>query len=165
MATLPVLEKDIDAILASNILSISGHHAWRKGSHKAWARIDIDVAIRDEKIKGITLKGVTLKMVISLSLLDDRRDFSLLWNNVTVRRLDIAGSHNNRHSDSEKWSGKTHKHAWRDACWDRFAYTPTDITETTTHGILKQFCAECGINCSATIAENPAAKGGLYDDL
>ncbi len=72
MAALPVLEKDVEAILASNKLSITGHYIWQKGSHKSWARIDIDVAINDDRIK-----GVQLRLVISLSLLDEKRDFSI----------------------------------------------------------------------------------------
>jgi hypothetical protein len=58
-----------------------------------------------------------------------------------------------------------HKHRWRDLCHDRFAYTPVGITALDVQGQLEQFCAECGIACSARLGALPAVQKGLFDDL
>jgi hypothetical protein len=77
----------------------------------------------------------------------------------------VAGSHQNRHTDAERWVCKTHKHKWTDECHDRFAYTPTDITADDAVGQLIQFCSECGITCDLNIPSVPSRTGDLYDDL
>jgi len=161
MAVAQVTPKDVDALLRSGKLSVSGTHRWRHGEHKSWAKIDIPVQIADEKIK-----DVALRIVVSASLADtEKRDFALLWNNVPVRRLCFAGSHTNRHTNTERWLRATHKHTWTDHCMDRFAYTPTDITSEDVQGQLAQFCSESGIAYSGTITDIPAIQGDSFHDM
>jgi hypothetical protein len=104
--------------------------------------------------------------VISLNVaVQSRYDFTPLLDDKRVRALCVNGSHENRHTDDERWDCRTHKHRWTEVCNDRFAYTPTDITATDIEGQLRQFCTECGVDCAATLAPLPPAQQGLYDDL
>lgn len=158
-----VLEKDVNALLqAGGPLSVQGHHHWKRKANKSWLRVDVPVEIDDNAIK----KDVNLKVSISFSFETGKSDFALIWNNnICVRRLCINGSHTNSHTNTERWARQTHKHTWTDICMDRFAYTPNDITADDIHGQFVQFCAECGIACSSTLAPIPLAQGGLFDEV
>ena len=157
-----VLEKDVEALLqSSGKLSVQDHHLWKRKANKSWLRADIPILIDDKSIKDLSLK-----ICISASLETDKCDFVLLWNNENcVRRLCVNGSHVNKHTNTERWLRQTHKHKWTDICMDRFAYTPSDITALDIPGQLVQFCAECGIACTATLAPVPASQGELFDEL
>ncbi len=161
MARAQVLQQDVDDLLQSGKLSVSGHYQWRRGAHKSWIRIEVPVSIEDPKAKDVELRII----VTASEPMPERRDFVLLWNNIRVRGLCIVGSHTNRHTNNETWVRRMHKHRWTDHCLDRFAYTPTDITAQDVQSQFSQFCAECGISCSASLANPPSAQGGLYDDL
>lgn len=82
-----------------------------------------------------------------------------------VRGLDVNGSHGNRHTNSERWVGRTHKHRWTDPCQGRFAYTPTDILSQTVDEQLREFCVESGITGSVTLDSLPPSQDELFDDL
>jgi hypothetical protein len=156
-----VNQKDVDDLVQSGKLSVTGPHRWNRGDNKNWAKIAIPVQIHDER-----LRTVNLRIVISVSHSNpEKRDFVLLWNNIPVRRLCIAGNHSNRHTDLQRWIRQTHKHTWTDHCLDRFAYTPTDITAEDINGQFDQFCAECGIDNSATLEPVPPIPGGLFDAM
>jgi hypothetical protein len=157
-----VPEKDVDALLQSvGKLSVQGHYHWKRTANKSWTRIDVPVVIEDKDIK-----DVSLRISVSVSSETGKSDFALIWNgNICVRRLCVNGSHTNKHTNAERWIRRTHKHRWTDICMDRFAYTPTDITAVDLHGHFAQFCAECGISCSATLAPLPVTQGGLFDEL
>jgi hypothetical protein len=159
MAVAQVREQDVEALLASGALSVTGAYTWQHSSHKSWIRAMLPVTVQRQK-------PPTLRIVATVPLQRlTRFNFVLLWNNVRVRGLCIEGSHTNRHTNDERWIHQTHKHRWSDVCQDRFAYTPTDITAVDAQGLLAQFCAECGIDCTATLAEVPEVQRGLYDDL
>jgi hypothetical protein len=156
-----VLQNDVDNLLShEGSLAVVGVHRWKRGAHKSGARADVPIEIRDPM-----LRGVVLKIVITVSYETDKRDFVLLWNNIPVRRLCINGSHTNKHTNTERWLRKTHKHKWTDHCLDRFAYTPTDITSDDVYGQFAEFCAECRIACEAKLGELPAHQGDLQDDV
>ena len=156
-----VLQSDVDNLLKRvGLLTVTGVHRWRRGAHKSWARTDIPVEIND-----LTLRGLVLKIVITVSYETNNRDFLLLWNNVSVRRLCIHGNHTNKHTNKERWVRRTHKHAWTDHCLNRFAYTPTDSTSEDVHGLFAEFCTECGIACEATLTALPAHQGDLPDEV
>jgi hypothetical protein len=158
MAAPQVREHEVDALLASGSLAVRGTYHWKYGSHKGWLLASIPV----EDKAGKTL---ALRLIVSVNDRErGKRSFSLMWNkNIRVRGLDISGSHRNKHTDEEKWVRRTHKHKWTDQCQDRTAYTPSDITAHEVREQFKQFCAECGIQCQATLAELPT--GRLPDDL
>jgi hypothetical protein len=156
-----VLQNDVDNLLKRDgSLTVKGVHRWKRGAHKSWARTDIPVELTDPM-----LRGIVLKLVITVSYETDKRDFVLLWNNIPVRRLCINGSHTNRHTNTDRWTRRTHKHTWTDHCMDRFAYTPTDIKSEDVHGQFAEFCAECGIACEATLVVLPAHQGDLQDEV
>jgi len=79
---------------------------------------------------------------------------ALVWRKVPIRRLDVRGSHVNQCDGSgERWRRETHKHRWRDAYRDAWAYTPDDIPDTSTidvdqdeyRRVFEAFCGECKI--------------------
>jgi hypothetical protein len=158
MAVSQVLQADVDELLASGELSVSGHYSWREASNKAWIKIDIPVWSEARH---------NLKICLSLNREEPSLySFALIFNNAfRVRAVDFNGSHTNKHTDNNEWIGQTHKHKWTDKCNDRFAYTPTDITSLTLEDQLKEFCNECGIDCSVTIDPLPPsmAQGVLYN--
>ena len=159
MAIAKVSETEVDTLLKSGCLTVSGSCTWKQGAEKSWFKSNIDVRV-------MVQKPPKLRIIVSVSFLDKSRyNFVLLWNNIRVRSLDVNGSHANHHTNDECWVHSTHKHRWTDKCHDRFAYTPTDITATDIPGQLAQFCAECGIDCSVKLAELPMATGGIFDDL
>ncbi len=161
MAAPQVTEDAVNALLTSGKLSVSGSHKWKRGDNKCWGKIEIPVTISDQ-----SARDVSLRIVISISFADpDKRDFALLWNNIPVRRLCTAGNHTNRHTNGERWLRQMHKHRWTEHCLDRFAYTPTDITAMDLNAQFSQFCVECGIGCSATLAEIPSFQGGLFNAM
>jgi hypothetical protein len=162
MARALLQQEDVDKLLQSGKLSVSGQYQWKRGSHKSWLKIQVPVNIEDPKVT-----DVNLRIVVSVSLtVLGKRDFSLIWNStIRVRGLCVSGNHTNRHTNAERWLRQMHKHKWTDQCLDRFAYTPTDITAEDVQGQFAQFCAECGITCSASLAELPSTQGGLYNDL
>lgn len=156
-----VLQNDVDNLLKRDgTLTVTGDHKWKRGAHKSWARADIPVEISDT-----LLRGVMLKIVITVAYETDKRDCVLLWNNIPVRRLCINGSHTNKHTNTERWTRRTHKHIWTDHCLDRFSYTPTDIPSEDVHGQFAEFCAECRIACEAKLGDLPPHQGDLQDDL
>ncbi len=148
---------EVDVLLSSGRLVASGNYCWSQASKKQWYKVSIPVGVQGRK-------DINLRVVASVSFKDPaRREFVLLWNNVRVRGLCILGSHDNRHTNAEKWLHQTHKHRWTDECHARFAYTPTDITADDAVGQLRQFCAECGIDCRWTLA-TPTRAEELYED-
>ena len=154
-------EQAVNSLLGSGNLKVSGSHRWKRGDNKSWGKIEIPVENVDE-----SARDVSLRIIVTISFANqDKRDFALLWNNAPIRRLCTAGSHANRHTNTERWLRQMHKHIWTEVCMDRFAYTPTDITVTDIQGQFSQFCTECGITCSATLAELPPIQGGLFDEM
>lgn len=78
----------------------------------------------------------------------------LVWRRAPIRRLDVRGSHRNVCDGSdETWTRSTHKHVWRDAFRDAWAYSPRDIPPTPAltlqqdehPRVFEAFCAECQI--------------------
>jgi hypothetical protein len=159
MAAPQVKETEVNTLLASGTLSVEGDLTWKQSNEKSWYKITLPVTCD-------TKKAIALKLIVSVNNTDRARiTFTLLWNgNIRVRALCMHGSHGNKHTNDELWIRKTHKHKWTDKCQDRFAYTPTDITEATVQGLLKQFCSECGIECRAIVADLPR-KSLDVDDL
>lgn len=63
-----------------------------------------------------------------------------------IFRLDVHGSHQNRHTDANVWHWQPHKHRWTDNCRDAFAFTPAEIVPTDPEGIFREFCVEANID-------------------
>lgn len=98
---------------------------------------------------------------------------ALVWRKLPIRRLDIRGSHVNLCDGSgERWRNETHKHQWRDAYRDSWAYTPTDLPATAGRDmgrdeyrrILEAFCQECSIRIETTWID-PDFNGPFQDTI
>jgi hypothetical protein len=153
-----IQQQEVDAILQAGGLHATGLHTWQQSANKNWLRAEIPVTGRRD-----------LKMCIIVTANRSEpsmHSFALLLNNAfRIRGLDVNGSHRNRHTDQNKWTAQIHKHKWTDACRDRFAYTPNDITAVEITDQLVQFCAECGIACDATLGPFPARQEDFLDEV
>jgi hypothetical protein len=158
MAAPKITEGEVENLLRTGQLSITGTHKWKIGDNKYWVRAEIPVAT--------SARNVNLRICVSFNAEEQsRRTFALVLNHrFRIRALCVEGSHTNKHTDTARWVRATHKHRWSDVCQDRFAYTPTDITATEFQEQLEQFCAECGIAFTAELAPAPSPRKELYDD-
>jgi hypothetical protein len=75
-----------------------------------------------------------------------------------IFRLDVNGSHQNRHTDAGRWHRQTHKHRWTDNCRDAFAYTPIEVIPNDPEGVFREFCAEANIEFRGHVGNFPAAQ-------
>ena len=151
-------ESAIEDLLASG-LSVSGRYAVRSSNHRNFLKATIPVQAPD---------GCPFLIEMRVNVNDTIRDkasFTLVVNGISIRRLCLNGNHGNRHTNDEVWHSRTHKHRYTDVCADRFAYTPTDITEESLNGVFRQFCGECNIACDATLADLPAPRLFHVDDV
>ncbi len=73
--------------------------------------------------------------------------------------LDLGAEH--RNPDGE-FVGEKHKNFWVPGSRDKWAYVPTDITETWTRpvAVWNQFCREANLQHLGTI-QNPVSQGEL----
>ena len=97
----------------------------------------------------------------------------LVWRNLPIWRLDIRGSHVNQCDGSgERWRHETHKHQWRDAYGDSWAYTPTDLLSTASRSVghdeyrhmFESFCQECSIRIETSWVD-PDFNGPFQDTI
>jgi hypothetical protein len=97
-----------------------------------------------------------LPLYVSMQVTKDRPwkpTAYLMHESDQLRRLDVNGSHLNRTPDRERWTRRTHKHAWSEANRDARAYTPDDIPDLPVETfaldslrvIFEAFLAECHI--------------------
>lgn len=155
MAVPHIREAQVDLLLREGDLRIEGTHVWHESANRSWVKAEIPVD---------NSKSASLRLTITANQeLPNRFSIALLFNStLRIRGLCMEGSHSNKHTNKDKWIGELHKHKWSDDCQDRFAYTPTDITGTNIQEILEQFCAECGIQCSALLAEIPGHQPEMF---
>lgn len=78
--------------------------------------------------------------------------------NFRIRGLCINRSHENKHTNDEKWLPGTHMHHWTDKCRDRFAYTPDWPISTNIEQSFIMFCNECGISFSGKVMATPVLQ-------
>jgi hypothetical protein len=97
-----------------------------------------------------------LRLYVGMQITKDRpwKPTTYLMHEVDqLRRLDVNGSHLNRTPDRERWTRRTHKHAWSETNQDAWAYTPDDVPEVPVDTfvldslrlIFEAFLAECHI--------------------
>ena len=159
MAVPQINENDVANLLSGGDLVVSGKYSWLPSGNKSWFKAEIPV--KSDK------RQLNLKIVITVNRYETSvYSFALIFNNAfRIRGLDVNGSHSNKHTNTEKWVAKIHKHKWTNPCRDRLAYTPTDITAVDIYGKLKQFCAECGLQCSAELAKLPPLQETMFDEI
>lgn len=159
-----VNETSINQLLAADLV-VRQNMAWR---------------IRDDTSKRVRLKvavanrlgeEVWLHMHISMNL-PWNYNLALVWRGVAVRRLYVRGSHVNQCEEGHRWVNETHKHRWRDQYRDCWAYTPTDIPDTSGTSlslsehrrVFEAFCAESGIRIEADWVD-PIIEGRYQDTI
>jgi hypothetical protein len=154
MADAPLTEAEAEAILAEP-MSIAGPVVWSQKGHESWAeaRLKVKHARRDR----------TLTVVMTVNLFSRRKcSISLLLDNAhRIRGLDVLGSHDNKHTDTNRWRGQTHEHCWTDACrgsWARSTDDPPDVQQA-----LMVFCERLGITFEGEWTDPPPGQWGLED--
>jgi len=108
---------------------------------------------------------VDLKLFINVnSKIPSLYSLSLILNNrYRIVGLDVNGSHTNKHTDTNKWKNKTHKHRWTDVCHESWAYTPTDVKTSTLKEAFNSFCKECNIDFKGEFRTLPGRQMTLFE--
>lgn len=160
-------QSEIDYIITTVRLKLVEPIAWEVEGPHVKARVPVEGSAS-------TLGAVRLTMDLSVNRnLPGKYTYQLRQASsaVRLRRLDVRGSHTNlQHTgNTERWNRRTHKHAFRDACGDAYAYTPTDIPDTDSpsdspepneHGLVfEAFCGECGIEVGGNWVDPPLGTG------
>lgn len=103
------------------------------------------------------MKG-DLKMIVTVNLRNSKASYSLLFNRIPVKRLDVNGAHTNKCVDKTAFQNETHKHVFLDECpglgW---AYAPLDISSDDPRIAFDEFCVECGIDFRGQWSPPPTA--------
>jgi hypothetical protein len=81
--------------------------------------------------------------------------------NFPISRFDAGGSHQNRHTNNERWLDQGHKHRWTDLCRDSFAYTPSDIDTSSIASAFRSFCKEIGVEFEGKVEPLPPSQTAL----
>ena len=151
MAISALSETDVESIIREK-KQIRDDVRWQSKPNRSWLTAGLDV-IHPRHIK------LTMHLNIN-TLLREKFTYALFLNgSYRIRALDINGSHKNKHHDANEWISQIHKHKWTDKCYDRFAYTPDDITGSSHEDIFRQFCVECNIDFLGTFHRLPLGQG------
>ncbi len=127
---------------------------WRPRGNVAWVGCEVQV---ENPLK------VTLHIYVNANLLDRRKyGFALILSrNYRIASFESNGSHDNRHTNNEKWRSQPHKHRWTEVCRDSFAYTPKDIDTSSLESAFRSFCMEIGVDFGGTIEPLPATQKAI----
>lgn len=142
-----VTEARVESVLRQP-MTASGRVQWRRKA--GWWECSIAVRHPDPAVR--------LRLVITVNdRIRSKASVSLLLDGAyRVRGLDMAGSHENKHTDRNVWYHQVHKHKWTDACHGAWAYTPSEISDSMSlEQAFRLFCAECGIDFRGTWHEPP----------
>jgi len=147
VAQVPLTSFEINKILQTPKV-VKEDVRWSIDLSQAWAKCELDVK---NKLK------VNLKLYLNWNTEEQSLfSFSLVLNNAyRIAGIDFNGSHRNRHTDDNFWTGKTHKHKWTEKCRDSWAYTPEEITSKRAEDVFKAFCRECNIDFQGKFLEIP----------
>ncbi len=148
MARILLTEQQAERIIATQ-KSVDGNVEWSYRAGNGYAKCQLNVE---------NTLVTNLKIYINVNMEEPTIfSFSLILNNAfPIRRLDVSGSHRNKHTDDNEWRGTTHKHKWSDFCRDAFAYTPVELFPS--HDIaqaFKAFCNECNIDFVGEVRSLP----------
>lgn len=153
MARTPLTEAEASGIMQASKTVIQDID-WERKPNEGWFKSEVEVKNR---------LRLNLKLRLNINAKDyNLYSFTLILNNAfPIARLDAKGSHKNRHTDSNDWKGKTHKHKWTNLCRDGWAYSPSDIDERTIESSFISFCGECGINFEGQFNKIPPRQVSL----
>lgn len=155
MTRIALTEKEAQRILQATKI-IRENVVWQLDNNASWAKCSLNV---ENKLR------VNLKMYLNCNN-EERSFFSfslILSNAYCIKRLDVNGSHKNRHADKNLWQGETHKHEWTDICRDSYAYTPDDISGKDIEVIFRQFCNECKVDFQGEFGRVPPQQISLFN--
>ena len=147
MAKIGLTEAEVERIVLAP-KSISKDVEWHFNQNESWAKCELNV---ENDLK------VNLKAYINVNMEETSlQSFSLILSNAyCIRRLDVNGSHRNRHSDDNLWQITSHKHKWTDACRDSYAYTPDEVVGKKVDDNFRLFCKECNIQFKGVVKPLP----------
>jgi hypothetical protein len=150
MARVALTEDQIARILAAPKI-VREDIRWGSKDHPDWVGCELAV---ENQLK------VTLHVHASANLIDrSKYSFTLVMSgNFPIARFDAGGSHQNRHTDNERWVGQAHKHRWTDVCRDSFAYTPSDIDTSTMESAFRSSCEEIGVEFQGVVEPLPPSQ-------
>jgi hypothetical protein len=147
MTRVPVTEAEVRAILAAP-MRIRETVQWRRKSNQAWAEATLRVLHPRNDI------DLTVKLTVNL-LAPEKFTLSVLLNNAQrIYAIDVGGSHENRHTDQNRWVHETHEHRWTDACHGSWACSagpfPADLRSA-----FAKFCDRLGIKFTGRWSDPP----------
>ena len=139
---MPLNHQEYDAIMADDSKVISGNIVWEGGPNSAAREFRID--IESDEGYPIFIKGWYNPSSGKLSYAIIHRSVGRIYG------LDLGADHQN--PDGEP-VGEKHKNYWAPGFRDKWAYVPTDITETwdSPVAVWVQFCAEANLRHLGTI--------------
>ena len=100
------------------------------------------------KLEGTVFAPTSQTLLKLLAVVGRQRSYSLLCNNVTLRRL-CAKKRRHRNPDGQYVQG-THKHRHTDDFGDREAYKPPNVRIGEPNEELMDFLEECNITIEGT---------------
>lgn len=155
MAEAPITAHEIEQIL-SQPMEIIGDVGWQNKQNNSWYETTMKVSHPS--------KDISLEMRISVNEFDKKKySFSLLlWGAHRIRALDAGGSHQNKHTDKNRWIQDLHKHKWTDQCHGAWAYSPDDILVRDIESAFRSFCDECGIRFNGRWHDPPRKQISLF---
>jgi len=111
--------------------------SWSTKNHLDWAKSELKV-FHDNLGE--------MKMLLSVSLVNGKSTYSLMFRGTMIKRLDVNGTHRSfAKGERLEFIRKTHKHILTDDCGLSWAYLPDDITSDNPQVAFEQFCVECNI--------------------
>lgn len=135
-------EAEVDLLLSASLL-LAGSPAWDGSDQNLCA----DMPVQNRQDQYVRLN---VRIVLAIPW---RYHLVLRWDKVEMRKLDVRDDHSNP-DGSEHWRLRTHKHRFTDEWGHRFAYTPTELPDTTQfrvdldeyEEVFFGFCHECMID-------------------
>lgn len=153
MAAAPVTEAEVTALLAQP-MSVDDPVQWIQKGNDVWAEAALRVRHPN---RGINL---SVRMTVNL-VAPEKFSLSLLLDNShRIRGIDAGGSHENKHTDSNRWIHQTHEHWWTDACHGSWADAIQSFPQEAEAG-LTAFCLRLGIVFNGEWRNPPGLQLGL----
>ena len=139
---MPLGQQEYDAIIADDTKVITGNIEWEGGPNSPAREFRID--IESDEGYPIFIKGWYNPSSGKLSYAMIHRSVGRIYG------LDLGADH---HNPDGAPVGEKHKNYWVPGSRDKWAYVPTDITETWDRpvAVWAQFCAEANLRHLGTI--------------
>ena len=152
-------KQEVDELIASRCLSVSGTYAW-KAKCALWCGFEIRVSSSNPKY-------ARLRITVTCRADKGKASMCLLWESLRVRAYCVRGNHDNKYTNESSWLKANHAHVWTDTCADRLA---EDIVgECITDGDMQKnvgcFLSYCGIMGDVIVLDMPLSQGDYLDEV